>query len=141
MTLTQQQQEDEYLAAVCLCGSALCRSSFLHFAGYEQFHRILTRNYGPARRFASLMHAAIGAFGVRRWCFSFLVDKSCVRSIPFHSTQQTPPPHMHTSLTNPSFLRPTYATTCRFCAGSQVSDSDRETLAKHGIKRAAFQVC
>lgn len=30
-----------------------------------QFHRILARNYGPARRFASLMHAAIG--GLSLW--------------------------------------------------------------------------
>jgi hypothetical protein len=75
--------EDEYLAAVCLCGSSICRyvadlapphphgtarrlscccgrSSFLHFAGYDMFHRILERNYGPSRRFASLMVAGIG---------------------------------------------------------------------------------
>ncbi|KAM3567116.1 hypothetical protein VYU27_010733, partial [Nannochloropsis oceanica] len=52
--------EEEYLAAVCLCGSHTCRNSFLHFAGYDMFHKVLEQNYGSSKRFASLMHAGIG---------------------------------------------------------------------------------
>lgn len=52
--------ETEFSMAVCLCGMMTCRGSFLHFAGYGMFQKIIERNYGVSRRFADLMLAGVG---------------------------------------------------------------------------------
>ena len=45
----------EYQAAVCLCGNAKCRGSFLHFATADCYQQVLNRNSPIAVRFANLV--------------------------------------------------------------------------------------
>lgn len=45
----------EYRSAVCLCGHANCRGSFLHFATADCFQQVLNRNAPIASRFANLV--------------------------------------------------------------------------------------
>merc|ERR1712070_1162707 len=52
--------EVEYSKAVCLCGSPLCRGSFLHYAGHNVLQQICEENYGTAYRIARLMKASVG---------------------------------------------------------------------------------
>lgn len=47
----------EWRAAVCLCGSSLCRGSFLHFATQDDLQHILNQNCGSLIRYASLLRA------------------------------------------------------------------------------------
>lgn len=46
--------ETEYNKAVCLCGSHLCRESFMTFTGMNSFHEIL-RGFGPLMVFRTLI--------------------------------------------------------------------------------------
>ncbi|CAM9346222.1 unnamed protein product, partial [Phaeothamnion confervicola] len=49
--------EDEFHAAVCLCGRGSCRGSFMHFTGAHAYQMVL-RNFGPLMTFRSLLHAS-----------------------------------------------------------------------------------
>lgn len=118
---------NEFLSAVCLCGSTHCRQSFLHHAGYNMFHKVLERNYGPARRFTHLLFAGIGQCGLTPTHLPTYLPACLIPTIPLEIMalrSRTPPS---------SFLL-----LCR--SAKSLSRKDRETLIKHGIKKAAFEV-
>jgi hypothetical protein len=45
---------EECRAAICLCGSSLCRGTFLHYSTREDLQQVLVRQYTPVYRFAAL---------------------------------------------------------------------------------------
>lgn len=47
----------EWRAAVCLCGSTLCRGSFLHYATQDDLQQVLNQNCGPLWRYAALLRS------------------------------------------------------------------------------------
>ena len=47
----------EWRAAICLCGSAACRGSFLHYATQDDLQQVLNQSCGPLWRYASLLRA------------------------------------------------------------------------------------
>jgi len=47
----------EWRAAICLCGSAHCRGSFLHFATQDNLQQVLNQSCGSLSRYASLLRA------------------------------------------------------------------------------------
>jgi hypothetical protein len=47
----------EWRAAVCLCGMASCRGSFLAYATQDDLQQVLNQNFGPVSRYASLLRA------------------------------------------------------------------------------------
>lgn len=49
--------ETEMKKAVCLCGSHLCRQSFITFSGADSLHSIL-RSFGPLMVFRTLIQAS-----------------------------------------------------------------------------------
>lgn len=49
--------EDEWRAAICLCGMRACRGSFLHFATRDDLQQVLNRYCSPLYRFGSLAYA------------------------------------------------------------------------------------
>jgi hypothetical protein len=49
--------DDEWRAAVCLCGSCQCRGSFLQYATQDDMQQVLNQNCGPLWRYASLLRA------------------------------------------------------------------------------------
>lgn len=49
--------ETEWRAAICLCGHATCRGSFLHYATQDDLQQVLDQNCGPLWRYASLLRA------------------------------------------------------------------------------------
>eukprot|EP01047_Picozoa_sp_COSAG01_P045584 COSAG01_NODE_4213_length_5235_cov_2.565031_5_plen_744_part_00 len=52
------EQEDEFRAAVCLCGSCTCRGSFLHFTGLNETQQFMNRYHTIVDRFAQLVLAS-----------------------------------------------------------------------------------
>jgi hypothetical protein len=50
----------EWRAAICLCGSAACRGSFLHYATQDDLQQVLNQSCGPLWRYASLLRACSG---------------------------------------------------------------------------------
>ena len=53
---------EEYKLAVCLCGTSLCRQSFLDFVAGDSTQQLLQRWHSPADRFAMLFDASISQF-------------------------------------------------------------------------------
>ena len=49
----------EYQSAICLCGSLQCRGSFLHFAGAEQYQKIMKKTHAIAVRFGKLLKQCV----------------------------------------------------------------------------------
>lgn len=45
-------------AAICLCGTAACRGSFLYFAGNKAFMQVLNERHSMLHRQAILLRAA-----------------------------------------------------------------------------------
>jgi SET domain-containing protein len=54
---TVTDSEQEMRAAICLCGSARCRSTFLHFTGMTMLRQVLDTRHGLQQRFALLCRA------------------------------------------------------------------------------------
>jgi hypothetical protein len=50
--------EDEWRAAVCLCGMSRCRGSFLHFATQSDLQQILAQHCSPLYRYSSLLKSS-----------------------------------------------------------------------------------
>lgn len=50
--------EHEYNQAVCLCGSHLCRQSFMTFSGTSNLHEVL-RGFGPLLTFKTLIQVRL----------------------------------------------------------------------------------
>ena len=51
--------EVEWRAAICLCGSAKCRGSFLNYATQDDLQQVLNQNCGPLWRYASLLRGCV----------------------------------------------------------------------------------
>ena len=56
---------EEYHMAVCLCGTSLCRSTFLNFVASDQTQQLLMRWHAPADRFAMLFNASVSEVRTR----------------------------------------------------------------------------
>eukprot|EP01050_Picozoa_sp_SAG11_P001984 SAG11_NODE_95_length_17051_cov_3.557102_6_plen_414_part_00 len=52
------ESEEEYRAAVCLCGACKCRESFLYFTGADDCQQVLKRQHSMIDRFAQLVLAS-----------------------------------------------------------------------------------
>lgn len=50
---------EEYRLAICLCGTSLCRQSFLDFVASDSTQQLLNRWHSPADRFAMLFDASV----------------------------------------------------------------------------------
>ena len=59
LRLTSQRREDEneFRAATCLCGSIQCRGSFLYYAGEGAFASIIKESHSPLHRSALVLRA------------------------------------------------------------------------------------
>ena len=55
---------EEYRLAICLCGTSLCRQSFLDFVASDSTQQLLTRWHSPADRFAMLFDASVSQVSV-----------------------------------------------------------------------------
>eukprot|EP01083_Nonionella_stella_P276925 941403_1 len=51
------ESEEEYRAAVCLCGQASCRGSFLYFAGSTTFQQVMRAHHNFLHRVAMVVRA------------------------------------------------------------------------------------
>ena len=49
---------DEFRAAVCLCGTASCRGSFLFHTGADSYVQLLDRHFTTLHRLAMLFYVA-----------------------------------------------------------------------------------
>lgn len=52
------ESEREFRAAICLCGTHLCRGSFLYFSGSKAFMQIMVREHNMLHRQAIILKAA-----------------------------------------------------------------------------------
>ena len=58
---------EEYKLAICLCGTSLCRQSFLDFVASDATQQLLKRWHSPADRFAMLFDASVSQVGAQAW--------------------------------------------------------------------------
>ena len=72
------ESEKEFREAICLCGTAACRGSFLTYSGSRSFQAVMSEKHGVLHRQAAILHAAspltdddralLDEFGVRDSC-------------------------------------------------------------------------
>ena len=72
------ESEKEFREAICLCGTAACRGSFLTYSGSRSFQAVMSEKHGVLHRQAVILHAAspltdedreiLNEFGVRESC-------------------------------------------------------------------------